>query len=152
MRECDPSLSNVEELQAPIIKKYPSNLWYLIESEVDIIAMESIPSSGSLLSSCLQQRVCERLGKCSVYLLSVFIQVNRIIYEEVKSCIENSGNTSQLGKVQLWTHGLQSKMVSASNGLFEAVAKAVIKHVLNMFIMSVGVSVVLSRIFDVLGQ
>ena len=125
MRERDPSLPNIENDRRRMMKRYPSQLWYLFDSEIEVVVKESIPQSSHLLSSRfeLQRHVCERLGEHSMF-LSGFIEVNKIISEEVKKHIENSGTTSPLGKVHLWTNGLQCKIVSSSSSLFESVAKA----------------------------
>jgi hypothetical protein len=43
MKECDDTLPNIEQLESPIVKTFPSPLWILFDSEIDLIASECTP-------------------------------------------------------------------------------------------------------------
>ena len=51
LRKYDPSLPTIEKIQKPIVKCYPSPLWYLFDSELEVVVKESVPQSSHLLSA-----------------------------------------------------------------------------------------------------
>ena len=63
MKSCDPSLPDIEEVEGIILKNYPTPLWFLFNNELEIIASECITDEQEFLASCIQEKVCERLGE-----------------------------------------------------------------------------------------
>ena len=108
MKQCNPSLPDVTKLDVTTVQNIPTPLWFLFDSELDIIARDSLPDSQPLLASSVQERVFDRLGERAVTMLTNFMDVN-IITEEVSAALISSTSSSPLGKLCKWSNDLPKK-------------------------------------------
>ena len=99
MKECDDTLPDVQEVQSPALRSYPTPLWYLFDSEVDIIARVSVPDIKKILATSVQEKVTSKLGDRGCEMLSTFVEVNEIIKEEMIIAMNNGSGEYYLGRL-----------------------------------------------------
>ena len=65
MKECDKSLPDINTVDkdCPITKNYPTPLWFFLNSELNILARESVPIAQHFLDTNVQERLSGRLGE-----------------------------------------------------------------------------------------
>ena len=78
MQECDGSLPDIETMETHALKSYPTPLWFLFNSELDIIAKDAIPDDSNI-STGVPRRISERLGERAVELLGAYMLVNTVV-------------------------------------------------------------------------
>ena len=61
MKEYDGTLPDVQEVRTPSLRNYPTPLWYLFDSELDIIARESVPDI-KILATSVQEKVASTVS------------------------------------------------------------------------------------------
>ena len=68
MKECDNTLPNVEQLQSPIVKTFPTPLWILFESEINLIASECTPPPpySAYFSHCCSGESVQQVRRTSI--------------------------------------------------------------------------------------
>ena len=140
MKECDASLPDISQIdkECPMVKNFPTPLWFMFDSELEILAQESVPSTQYFLQSNVQERIASRLGERGGHMLANFIEVNEIVKEELCSTIGNSSGSCHLGKVNVWTNGLQKKVISMCSNTTSCIAKSAMHHILHVDTHSVG--------------
>lgn len=58
-----------------MVKSYPTPLWYIFNSELDIVAKASVPDVQQILSTHVQERLSSRLGERACDMLTAYIEV-----------------------------------------------------------------------------
>lgn len=130
MKEMDSTLSDVGDIDrdCPMVKSYPTPFWYFFNSELDIIAKESIPVAQHFLQTNVQERVASRLGEKAGEMLCNYLEVNEIVKEEISSSISNCSQSSPLGRLNMWSNGLQRKLITSCCDTLSSVAKSAMQH------------------------
>ena len=128
MKQCDATLPDVGSEEHPMVKTYPTPLWYMFNSELDIVAKESVPDAQQVLATRVQERVSSRLGERACDMLTSYIEVAQIIKEELLMSITNSSSSSPLGKLNVWTNELPTKVLSSMSDVFTIVARSSLQH------------------------
>ena len=128
VKEADSDIPNIEEENVTILRHYPTPLWFLWNSETDIIAQESVPSIDGILAMGISSRVLARLGEDAAVKLSAFVEVSEVITEEVGISLTNVDSKSQMGKVAAWSNNLQSKVVHSNGVLWSEIGKAALQQ------------------------
>lgn len=102
MKECDASLPDISQIdkECPMVKNFPTPLWFMFDSELDILAQESIPAAQYFLQCYVQERIASRRGERGEHMLANYIEVNEIVKEEL--CSTTSGSC-YLCNVNVWT-------------------------------------------------
>ena len=120
----EDGLLDIEAVQAPSKINPPTPLWYMFESELDVVAANAIPDPADILSHNLQQRVKERLGTHAPHFLDAYLEVGDIINEELAICTLNASPQTRLGKLSAWTNHLPRKLLSSSWQVQRSIAQA----------------------------
>lgn len=130
MKEMDSTLPDVSDVDrdCPMVKSYPTPLWFFFNSELDIIARESIPVAQHFLQTNVQERVASRLGEKAGEMLRNYLEVNEIIKEEVTSSISNCSQSTPLGRLNMWSNGLQRKLITSCCDTLSSIAKSAMQH------------------------
>ena len=89
IREVAPDTPVIEGEEVTTPKQYPTPLWYLWKSEMDIIAKECTPKLDGLLSLGLSARILSRLGDNATTKLAAFIEVSDVLTEEIGISLTN---------------------------------------------------------------
>ena len=128
MKQCDATLPDVSKEEHPMVKTYPTPLWYMFNSELDIVAKESIPDIQQVLATQVQERVSSRLGERACDMLTAYIEVAKVMKEEVIMSVVNCSSSSSLGKLNIWTNELPSKVLRSASDVFISVATSSLQH------------------------
>ena len=128
MKECDDTLPDVREEEHPMVKSYPTPLWYMFNSELEIIAKECVPNVQEVLATNIQERVLSRLGERASVMLTAYVEVGQILKEELSMSMANSSNSTGLGKANMWTNNLPTKVLSSACDVFSCIAKSSLQH------------------------
>ena len=128
MKECDDTLPDVREEEHPMVKSYPTPLWYMFNSELEILAKECVPNVQEILATHIQERVSSRLGERASAMLTTYVEVGQILKEELNMSMANSSNSTYLGKANMWTNNLPTKVLSSACDVFGSIAKSSLQH------------------------
>ena len=101
LKEVGDDFLDVESEDIIIPKQYPTPLWFMWNSELDVIAQASVPDVNDILSSSISSRIIERLGEDAADKIASFLDVNQIMVEEVGSILSSADRKSNIGKVLL---------------------------------------------------
>lgn len=101
LKEVGDDFLDVESEDIIVPKQYPTPLWFMWNSELDVIAQASVPDVNDILSSSISSRIIERLGEDAADKIASFLDVNQIMVEEVGSILSSADRKSNIGKVLL---------------------------------------------------
>jgi hypothetical protein len=102
----------------------PTPLWYLFDSEREIIKDSLLPSTSSVLQLLPQDRISSRLGDNSGFLLATYLKVAEIIDEEVQTAVTGASSKSTIGELRQWDGGLSAAILHQSAAIHSAVGRA----------------------------
>lgn len=128
MKKCDDTLPDVTQEDHPMVKSYPTPLWYMFNSELDIVAKASVPDVQQILATHVQERLSSRLGERACDMLTAYIEVGQILKEELSICMGNCSTSTYLGKANMWTNDLPKKVLSSTCDVFSCIAKSSLQH------------------------
>lgn len=123
MQECDGSLPDIETMETHALKSYPTPLWFLFDSELDLIAKDAISEDSNITG--VPRRISERLGERAVELLGAYMVVNTVVKEEVATGLSSADDDTLLGKVNAWTNHLNC---SPNRDLFGGIVRSALCH------------------------
>ena len=83
IKEAAPETPDVEKENVTVLKHYLSPLWFLWKSEADIVAKECAVSLDGILSMGISSRIVSRLGEGASTKLAAFVEVSKMMTEEV---------------------------------------------------------------------
>ena len=101
----------------------------MFNSELDIIAKECVPNVQEILATHIQERVSSRLGERAGDMLTSYIEVGQILKEELSLSMANSSNSTYLGKANMWTNNLPTKVLSSACDVFSSIARSSLQHI-----------------------
>ncbi len=110
--EHDPSLNPIESIKAAAKVHSPSPLWFLFDSELNVIANTAIPDPQAFLSDKLQLRINKRLGAHASHMLETYLDVGEVLSEEMAAAFKNANPSSPLGKQLQWTNTLPMQLIA----------------------------------------
>ena len=89
MKECDNTLPNMKKVQSPALRSYPTPLWYLFDSELDILIWRDCgcPSIGVLST------IKKNTRNCYKYEIWLKRQAEHIKSEKLAEACCNAHNT-----------------------------------------------------------
>ena len=108
---CKDCLSSINAVDIPYHRSLPTPLWYLWDSELDIIGKSALPSQMDLMSQSPHFRVLQHLGADAGWMLQTFLDVQLVVHQEVLNSFEYASQDSTLGQVELWTYHLPSTLL-----------------------------------------
>ena len=112
LKEVGDDFLDVESEDIIIPRQYPTPLWFMWNSELDVIAQASVPDVNDILSSSISSRIIERLGEDAADKIASFLDVNQIMVEEVGSSLSSADRKSNIGKVLLHSNHFPKKVIS----------------------------------------
>lgn len=96
---------NIETMDAKAKVSPPTALWFLFDSEREIIKSDLLPSPMDIKELYPQNRITSRLGGNAGFMLNAYMKVSEIIGEEILSTYEGAGTTTSLGSIKKWDGG-----------------------------------------------
>ena len=121
IKEAAPETPDVEKENVTVLKHYPTSLWFLWKSKADIIAKEFAVNLDGILSMGISSRIVSRLGEGASTKLAAFVEVSKMMTEEVRITLTNVDRKTELGKVLAWSNDLQSKVVHSCGTLWSEI-------------------------------
>ena len=128
IKEAAPETPDVEKENVTVLKHYPTPLWFLWKSEADIIAKECAVNLDGILSMGISSRIVSRLGEGASTKLAAFVEVSKMMTEEVRITLTNVDRKTELGKVLAWSNDLQSKVVHSCGTLWSEIGKSALQQ------------------------
>lgn len=115
--------NNIEAVKAPAKVSPPTPLWYLFDSEKELIKDHILPSQTDVKQLLPQSRVVSRLGENAGFMLNIYLKVSQIMNEEILSTF-NGASDSSLGRLRKWDGDLASDVISKVSGIQKSVGQA----------------------------
>ena len=88
-------LPSVESIKAPTRIQVPTPLWFLFDSELDLVANHAFPSEASVLQQNPQNVIVEKLGEHAGFMLENYLVVADILHQELSFSFTNMPTSSQ---------------------------------------------------------
>ncbi len=107
--EHDPSLNPIESIKAAAKVHSPSPLWFLFDSELNVIANTAIPDPQLFLSDKLQLSINKRHAS---HMLETYLDVGEVLSEEMAAASKNANPSSPLGKQMQWMNTLPMQLIA----------------------------------------
>ena len=79
----------VESIKAPTRIQPRTPLWFLFDSELDLIANHAFPTESSILQRNPQNTLVEKLGEHAGYMLENYLIVADILHQQLSFCFSN---------------------------------------------------------------
>ena len=115
---------DIQKFKGPSKVTPPTPLWYLFDSEREIIKESLLPSASSVLQLLPQDRISSRLGDNSGFLLNTYLKVAEVIDEEVQAAVTGASSKSTVGELRQWDGGLSAAILHQSATIHSAVGHA----------------------------
>ena len=115
---------DVEQVSGPAKVTPPTPLWYLFDSEREVIKNCALPSTADILQLLPHERICNRLGDNSGFSLATYLKVAEIIDEEVQMSLTSAPSKSNIGELQQWDDGLSAALIHQSANIHLAIGRA----------------------------
>ena len=115
---------DVQKVAGPSKVTPRTPLWYLFDSEREIIKDCILPSTSDILQLLPQERISSRLGEHSGFLLATYLKVAEIIDEEVQIAVTGAPPKSNVSELHQWDGGLSAAMIHQSAAIHSAVGRA----------------------------
>lgn len=96
---------DIEKIKAQAKVSPPTGLWYLFDSEREVIKSDILPSPTHIKELLPQNRIFSRLGNDAGYMLDMYLKVSEIITEEICSSYQGAGDSSHVGHLKKWDSG-----------------------------------------------
>lgn len=116
--------ADVQAIKAPAKVSPPTPLWYFFDSEREVIKKHILPSQADVKQLLPQNRVIDRLGENSAFMLGIYLKVNTIINEEIQSAYNGSSSKSSLGGFKKWDSDLSSCVIQQVYQIQKSVGQA----------------------------
>ena len=121
---CKDCLPSIDAVDIPYRRSLPTPLWYLWDSELDIIGKSALPSQVDLMAQSPHFRVLQHLGTDAGWMLQTLLDVQQVVHQEVLNSFEYTLQDSTLGQVELWTNHLPSTLIRQAIVLERRVSEA----------------------------
>ena len=109
--ESGGSLPSIESISTPYRRSLPSPLWFLWDSELEIIKKSALPSTSVVMSQNPHVRILKHLGEDAGWLLHTYCLVQNVVHSELRNSFEYASGVSPLGELDRWTNALPSSLV-----------------------------------------
>ena len=110
--ESDGSLPKIESISTPYRRSLPSPLWFMWDSELEVIKQSALPSTSAFMSQNPHLRILNCLGEDAGWLLQAYSVVQKIVHSELQNCFDSASDASPLGELDRWTNALLSSLVN----------------------------------------
>ena len=115
---------DAEAIDAPSKVSPPTPLWYLFQSEKEVISDNIFAASADILQLRPHDKVVDRLGDNAGFMLGVYIEVSRVMNEEIDHAISGASPKSRVGQLKLWNGELPAEILHKVAVIQQDVASA----------------------------
>ena len=81
---------DAESIKAPAKVSPPTPLWYLFQSEKEVIRDNILATSADILQLRPHDKVVDRLGDNAGFMLGIYLEVSRILNQEIDHAISGA--------------------------------------------------------------
>jgi hypothetical protein len=109
--ESEGSLPSIESISTPYRRSLPTPLWFMWDSELEVIKKSALPSTSAVMSQNPHVRILDHLGEDAGWLLHTYSIVQKVVHSELRNSFEFASDTSPLGELDKWTNALPSSLI-----------------------------------------
>ena len=102
---------NAEAIKAPAKVSPPTPLWYLFRSEKEVIRDNILATSTDILQLHPHDKVVDHLGDNAGFMLGIYLEVSRVMNEEIDHMISGASPKSQVGQLKQWNGELPAEII-----------------------------------------
>ena len=102
---------DAEAIKAPAKVSPPTPLWYLFQSEKEVIRDNILATSTDILQLRPHDKVVDRLGDNAGFMLGIYLEVSRVLNEEIDHAISGASPKSRVGQLKLWNGELPAEII-----------------------------------------
>ena len=113
--------TDVKAIKSPAKISPPTPLWYLFESERELIKSYILPSTADIKQFLPQHRLVERLGENVGFMLHNYLKVNDMVNEEIQS---GASSSSSVGIRKNWDGDLASSIIQKVSNIQGSIGQA----------------------------
>ena len=115
---------NILGIKAPAKVSPPTPLWYLFESERELIKHHILPSNTDVKQLLPQDRLVERLGENAGFMLYAYLKVGEMVNEEIQSAMNGASSTSSIGVRNRWDGDMSSCIIRKVSEMQKSICQA----------------------------
>lgn len=116
--------TNIETVKGPSKVSPLTPLWYLFDSEKELIKDFMLPSQTDVKQLLPQNRILSCLGENAGFMLNIYLKVNKIMSEEILSAFGGASDSSSLGNLKKWDGDLASSVIAKVSDIQKSVGQA----------------------------
>ena len=121
---CGKKMPDIESIKTPYKRVLPTPLWYLWESELEVIEESALPSRSMIMGQNPHVRIVEKLGDDSFWMLQVYLTVQRVVHDEIMYSFQSAASDSPLGELEDWSNHLGSSLLDQALKIERSVCEA----------------------------
>jgi hypothetical protein len=108
---CGKKMPDIEAIKTPYKRALPTPLWYLWESELEVIEESALPSRSMIMGQNPHVRIVDNLGDDSYWMLQIYLMVQKVVHDEIMYSFQSAASDSPLGEVEDWSNHLGSNLL-----------------------------------------
>lgn len=113
----------VESIKAPTRIQPRTPLWFLFDSELDLIANHAFPTEASILQRNPQNTLVEKLGEHAGYMLENYLIVADILHQQLSFCFSNPNSIASQHETTM-CNNLPAKLLHRVYNIERSIASA----------------------------
>ena len=121
---CGKKMPDIESIKTPYKRALPTPLWYLWESELEVIEESALPSRSMIMGQNPHVRIVDNLGDDSYWMLQIYLMVQKVVHDEIMYCFQSASSDSPLGEVEDWSNHLGSSLLDQALKIEQSVCEA----------------------------
>lgn len=98
--------SQVPDIESPYKYTLPTPLWYLCDSELEVIKEGALPRRSVIMAHNPHARIVANLGEDSSWMLQVYLAVQKVVLNEIMYSFQNASGDCPLGEKEEWSNHL----------------------------------------------
>ena len=115
---------DIESIKTPYKRTLPTPLWYLWDSELEVIEEGALPSRSMIMAHNPHARIVANLGEDSSWMLRVYLAVRKIVHNEIMYSFQNASGDCPLGEREEWSNHLGSRLLDQALKIEQTVSEA----------------------------
>ena len=117
-------IPDIESIKTPYKRTLPTPLWYLRDSELEVIGASALPSRSMIMAHNPHACIVADLGEDSSWMLQVYLEVQKVVHNEIMYSFQNASGDSPLGEREEWSNHLGSRLLDQAFKIEQSVTEA----------------------------
>lgn len=102
---------DTESIKTPYKRTLPTPLWYLWDSELEVIEESALPTCSMIMAHIPHARIVANLGEDSSWMLQVYLTVQKVVHNEIMYSFHNASGDCTLGEREEWSNHIGSRLL-----------------------------------------